>query len=188
MIESRRFEPQVNLDGVMAANNRFYALQVMTGGEEKFLRLARQAAPGVDLFWPRRNLRIRRAGKWRDSLAPIFPGYVFLEAGDVAPSLYWAIRRLPGFNRFLKSNQNIVPLPDSDTRILRALLFHGEVVGKSVVEFDENNRIRVLEGPLRGLEGQIVKVDRRKGRVKVKLDLYDKSHTVDFGFTSIGKE
>ena len=88
----------------------------------------------------------------------------------------------------MKSNQNILPLPESDARILRSLLVYGEVVGKSVVNFDENNRIRVLEGPLRGFEGQIVKVDRRKGRIKVKLDLYDESHTVDFGFTAIEKE
>ena len=172
----------------MAINNQFYALQIMTGGEEKFLRLARQAAPEAVFFWPRRSLRIRRAGKWRDTLAPIFPGYIFLEIEKIAPSLYWAVRRIPGFHRFLKSNQNIVPLTESDTRTLGSLLFHGEVVGKSIVDFDENNRIRVLEGPLRGLEGQIVKVDRRKGRVKVKLDLYDEAHTVDFGFTSIEKE
>ena len=111
-----------------------------------------------------------------------------MEARDIEPSLYWALRRVAGFHRFLKSNQNIIPLSESDARTLRSLIFHGEVVGKSVVEFDENNRIRVLEGPLRGLEGQIVKVDRRKGRVKVKLDLYDEAHTVDFGFTAIEKE
>jgi transcriptional antiterminator NusG len=76
-------------------------------------------------------------------------------------------------------------LPQQDAYILNRLLRYGHVVGKSVAEFDENNRIRILEGPLKGLEGLIVKVDRRKGRAKVKLDLYDEAHLVDFGFTSL---
>ncbi|MFW5689149.1 MAG: KOW motif-containing protein, partial [Spirochaetota bacterium] len=42
--------------------------------------------------------------------------------------------------------------------------------------------IEVKEGPLAGLEGRIVKVDRRKQRAKVRLDLYQESFLVDFGF------
>ena len=58
----------------------------------------------------------------------------------------------------------------------------GEVVEKSKVYFDENKRIRVTEGALKGLEGHIVKVDKRKRRAKVKLALYDDSFLIDFGF------
>ena len=53
--------------------------------------------------------------------------------------------------------------------------------------FDEHNRIRVISGPLKGLEGQIVKVDRRKGRARVKLELYEDSFMIDFGFDSLEK-
>jgi transcriptional antiterminator NusG len=35
------------------------------------------------------------------------------------------------------------------------------------------------------MEGNIIKVDRRKGRAKVKLELYKDSFTVDFGFRDI---
>ena len=58
----------------------------------------------------------------------------------------------------------------------------GEVVEKSKVYFDENNRIRIAEGALKGLEGRIVKVDRRKKRAKVSLSLYEDSFQIDFGF------
>ena len=40
----------------------------------------------------------------------------------------------------------------------------------------------MLAGPLKGLEGYIQKVDRRKGRARVKLDLYQESFHIDFGF------
>ena len=35
-------------------------------------------------------------------------------------------------------------------------------IGVSMVHFDENERIVVDEEPLKGLEGSIIKVDRRK--------------------------
>jgi transcriptional antiterminator NusG len=54
------------------------------------------------------------------------------------------------------------------------------------VYFDRNSRIVVLEGPLMGLEGKIIKVDKRKGRAKIKLDLYDNSFSCDLAFEVIG--
>jgi transcriptional antiterminator NusG len=60
------------------------------------------------------------------------------------------------------------------------------VIGKSTVKFDENSRIYVLSGPLEGLEGKIVKIDKRKQRAKVQLDLYKESFLVDFGFELLG--
>jgi transcriptional antiterminator NusG len=43
-----------------------------------------------------------------------------------------------------------------------------------------------VEGPLMGLEGRIIKVDRRKGRAKINLDLYNDSFTIDLAFEVIG--
>ncbi|HTP60018.1 MAG TPA: KOW motif-containing protein, partial [Spirochaetia bacterium] len=61
----------------------------------------------------------------------------------------------------------------------------GEIVDKSMVYFDQDRRIRVVSGPLKGLEGRIVRVDRRKGRARVRLELYQDSFEIDFGFDSM---
>ncbi|MQY76888.1 MAG: antiterminator LoaP [Spirochaeta sp.] len=162
----------------------YYVIQVQTRMEDKYLQLAANIVEEkqVRLLWPRRKLRIRRRGVWKDSLAPIFPGYLFIESELISPELYWQIRRVPGFVRFLKDNHNIEPLAKRDQELLTHFLSFGEVVERSRVFFDENKRIRVLQGPLKGLEGKIVKVNRRKGRAGVKLDLYEKSFLIDFGF------
>lgn len=162
----------------------YFAVQIWTGGEEKALKIARRQGLPADarLLWPRRNLRIRRGGAWKDSLAPIFPSYLFIQADRVDPDLYWTLKNMPGFIRFLQSNENIVPLSDKDQALLIHFLSFGEIVDKSKVIFDENNRIRVLSGAMKGLEGRIVKVDKRKGRAKIKLDMYQDSYLVDFGF------
>jgi transcriptional antiterminator NusG len=35
------------------------------------------------------------------------------------------------------------------------------------------------------MEGLIVKVDRRKGRARVRLELYENSFLIDFGFDAL---
>ena len=136
-------------------------------------------------YWPRRNLRIKRRGVWKVELAPIFPGYLFVEAGEIDATLYHALRGVPGFIRFLLSNDHIVPLEGKDQKLLSNFLAIGEIVEKSVAYFDENRRIRIVSGPLKGLEGLIVKVDRRKGRAKVRMEMYKDSFEIDFGFESM---
>jgi transcriptional antiterminator NusG len=168
----------------------YYAIQVRTRGEGKYLRVARYFLDAYNLLpeeegrllWPRRKLTIRRRGKLQDSLAPIFPGYIFLETERFDPDVYWVMKRIDGFFKFLKDNQHIEPLQGPDRELLLHFLQFGEIVSKSEVYFDENKRIRVLEGPMKGLEGNIVKVDKRKRRAKIKLTLYKDSFLIDFGF------
>jgi transcription termination/antitermination protein NusG len=163
----------------------FFAIQIWTGTESRFLSLARRREDDLRLLWPRRRLRIRRRGSWKEALAPIFPGYLFLQADGIDPERFSALKALPGFVRFLPSNTSITPLEPRDQELLSHFLSFGEVVEKSRVYFDQDRRIRVLAGPLKGLEGKIVRVDRRKGRAKVRLEMYDNSFEVDFGFEAL---
>jgi len=174
---------------------KYFVIQVMTGEEAKFMSLAKVNfkldLPDFDaensILWPRRKLTIRKNGINKETLAPIFPGYLFFKTANLDPDIYWILRRTPEFVRFLKSNQNIEPIDGSDKELLLHFLHFGEIVEKSTVQFDENNRIKVIRGPMKGLEGQIVKVNRRKQRAKIRLSLYEESFTIDFGFEILEK-
>jgi transcriptional antiterminator NusG len=165
----------------------YYALQVKTRGEAKYIKLFRATHPEIKMpiYFPQRALDIRRAGKIIHTKSAIFPGYIFIETDndDDILNYHWAFRRTDGFFRFLRSNQNIVPLADRDLELVLHFIKQADALaGKSKVVFDENSRISVIEGPLAGLEGRIIKVDKRKGRAKIRLDLYDASFTIDLAF------
>ena len=197
-IVKKEVQPAGNSDIESAGTRRmkYYVIQVLTREEPKFLTLARNAlrvdcpelADSGRFLWPRRKLTIRRRGKTKEELAPIFPGYLFYEASDLPTEVYWTLKRTSGFIRFLKNNQNIEPLTGDDKGLLLHFLSYGEVVDKSTVTFDKNNRIEVLDGPMKGLEGRIVKVDKRKKRAKVQLSLYEQSFLIDFGFEFLEKK
>jgi transcriptional antiterminator NusG len=131
---------------------------------------------------------VRKGGITRQQIEPVFPGYIFLESENFDRELYWAIRTTSGFYRFLPDNRNPKPLEGMDLSILKHFISFGPVAQASKVHFDENDRIHVTEGPLKGLEGKIIKVDKRKGRAKVKLDMYDESFLIDLAFEVMGQK
>jgi transcription termination/antitermination protein NusG len=163
---------------------RYYTIHVLTSSEDDFARRLLPVLGQGRLIVPKKMMPIRRGGKKLQKLLPVFPGYVFIESEDILDELsaYWVIRRTPGFIRFLRESSSPSPLSDRDVALLRRFMSFGEYADTSKVTFDENDRIVVLEGPLRGLEGQIVKVNRRKGRAKVLLDMYGEAFPIDLGF------
>jgi transcriptional antiterminator NusG len=168
----------------------YYALQIKTRSEEKYIKLFKALHPecSVPIYFPQRKLDIRRQGVLIHSNAAIFPGYIFIELGENEDILtyHWAFRKTEGFYRFLRSNQNITTLAGKDLEVvLHFIKKVGPIAGKSKAYFDENSRIVVTEGPLMGLEGKIIKVDKRKGRAKIKLDLYEDSFAIDLAFETI---
>ena len=170
----------------------YFALQVKTREEEKFIRRFRGLYPGLalPLHFPQRVLDIRKKGKVSQSRLAVFPGYIFLEleAEENVHRYQMIFRKTDGFFRFLRSNRDIAPLQNRDLElVLHFIKKIGPVAGKSKVYFNEDARIVVLHGPLSGLEGKIVKVDRRKKRAKVVLDLYDDSFSIDLAFEVIEK-
>jgi len=171
----------------------YYAIQIKTRYEEQYIKLFKAQHPHIDLpiHFPRRSLEIRRAGKLRTSTSAVFPGYIFIEAenDDEIKNCQWEFRQTKGFSRFLRSNQEIIPLADRDLElVLHFIKKAGPIAGRSKVYFNENARIVVVEGPLCGLEGRIVKVDKRKGRAKIMLDIYNDSFSIDLAFEVIAAD
>jgi transcription termination/antitermination protein NusG len=163
---------------------QYYTIHVLTSSEDDFARRLLPILGGGRLIIPKKKLPIRRKGKIRQSLLPVFPGYIFIQSEDILDELdnYWTIRRTPGFIRFLRQSNAPSPLSDRDVALLRRFMSFGEYADTSKVTFDDHDRIVVLEGPLKGLEGQIVKVNRRKGRAKILLDIYGEAFPIDLGF------
>ena len=169
----------------------YYAIQVKTRAENRFIKLFKALYPEITLpiYFPQRKLDIRKNGKLRASMLAVFPGYIFIEAScdEEIIACQWEFRRTEGFYRFLRSNQEITPLADRDLELVLHFINNpGAIAGRSRVRFDENSRIIVVEGPLMGLEGRIIKVDKRKRRAKIMLDLYNDSFSIDLAFEVIG--
>jgi transcriptional antiterminator NusG len=167
----------------------YYAVQVQTGSEEKIIDNVKTTLAykleQQNFIFPKRILKIRKSGILKDEAKPVFPGYFFIEAENINTELYNTLRGTKGFYRFLKSNQEITALTGKDLSILQHFINFGQTISTSQVYFDENDRICVTSGPLKGLEGMIIKVDKRKNRAKIKMDFANENLLIDLGFELI---
>ncbi len=155
--------------------------------EEKIIKEDNKVNPDKEysIVVPQRVLKIRRFGKVSEEKVPVFKGYIFIETNSFSEKVYRSIKKLKGVYRFLPSNDLPKPIYGRDLDILNHFLKLGGLAKISLVSFDEQDRIQIIEGPLKGLEGQIIKVDKRKGRAKVRIDAYQNSFEVDFGFSAL---
>jgi transcription termination/antitermination protein NusG len=161
-----------------------YVIRVITGNEKKYMSCIQRESSRIDgrLIWPRRSLVIRKAGIKTEKISSLYPGYLFWETDELTDQSIMILKKAAGFIRFLKRNFEIVPIKEEERYLLYNLIADNEIVRQSKVVFDDKSRIVVVDGPMIGMEGSIVKVDRRKGRAKVLLSIHGKSFLIDLGF------
>jgi len=114
--------------------------------------LARHLAPlGIPFYLPQLERRVRRSGRTFVSYLPLFPGYLFLRGRD-AERL--AALRSDLVMRILEVGDQT--LLDRELIRLRRL----QLTGASLVPVDDlvvGEEVRIVEGPLKGLEGVVLR-------------------------------
>ena len=157
---------------------------VKTGSEEKFKDAAAQTlaqcGDGSKFFFLKKQMRARNGSSF---VEPLFPGYIFMETENLERASVEALKKVKGFYHFLFDNANPQKLNGNDLAYYSSFRQGGEVLGISRARFDENQRIKIIEGPLTGFEGKIIRVNRRCKRVTVEIDLFGYSKKVDLCYS-----
>ena len=60
-------------------------------------------------------------------------------------------------------------------------------VGLSTVEIDENDKVTVLDGPLKGMLGKIKKIDLHRRHAEVEVDFMKRTILLYLGFELVKK-
>jgi len=163
------------------SDRKWYAIFVETGQEENFERLLNVLYPddNIQILIPKRKLIERRQGKTYEITKKLFPGYVLVKT-QMNTEIYYKLSRLPRVYGVLKDESEPVPIRDEEMAVILSLTSDGETIGFSEV-YKEGERIVVINGPLKGLEGIIEKFDARKRRVKVRIQFLGREKRIDLG-------
>lgn len=164
---------------------KWYALFVATGQEDdvKERLKFRFDENELKVLVPKRKMRERKNGKWDYKLRILFPGYVLLN-GRIQTDEYYRLKDIPGVIKLLKDKYDPLEIDESEIEIIGKLICNNEVIGISDV-YVEGGRISVIDGPLVGMEGLIKAFDRRKGRVKLLLNLLGEPRVVELSVSMV---
>ena len=157
-----------------------YCIMVKTGSEEKFLDSATETlskkGDSSKFFFFRKQMKARSGATFME---PLFPGYVFMETPHLERTAIEDLKKINGFYHFLLDNAAPQKLEGNDLAYYSSFRTSGETLGISSARFDENQRIKIVDGPLLGFEGKIIRVNKRCQRVTVEIQMLGGSKKVD---------
>jgi transcription termination/antitermination protein NusG len=179
--EERRWKEDPNGCPVGAGAPAWYA--VWTRSHCERLVAHQLSAKSFSAFLPEINMRSKRSGWSRPVLAPIFPGYLFVRHAMDKTS-YRQIIQARGVVRILEGWTRLSPIPDSEVEAIRRLIDAGlEMYPHPYLR--QGDRVRVIEGPLAGLEGVFVRENLNRGRLVLSIDLIRSSIAVELDRTFV---
>ena len=180
--------------------NYWYAIQCASGKESVARKKIHDLFSGYKTFLPRRELEIRKSGKTSRQITPLFKGYFFISSktGMLCREAVELVKRIND-NSATAILYNVVGMSDKENSIgsdaltpvnkdeMDALfdLTQGEEVVPFSSYYKEGSRLKIISGPLKGLEALLVKVNARKNRIKVAVDLFGERHFVDLGASMV---
>lgn len=147
----------------------WYAVQVRSQSEKMVAALLKYK--GYESFLP--TYSALAAKKRNPEGKPLFSGYVFCRAGHNSSGL---IVTTPGVIQILGCGNVPQPVPDFEIDNLKLVLATGAPV-RPWPQVETGMRARLIEGPLRGCTGIVVKVDNETHLV-VTVELLQRSVSV----------
>jgi transcriptional antiterminator RfaH len=145
---------------------RWYVVYTHPQAEPKAAFHLRQQ--GFALYLPQYLKRRSHARKVEWMPAPLFPRYLFLDI-DLAETRWRAVLSTPGVAGLVSEGLGPAAVPEGVVEALQAR--HD---GRGLIELEQplrpGDRVRILDGPLSGMDGLFEQCDDRD-RVTVLLDL-----------------
>ncbi len=128
---------------------------------------------GYTTYLPRILNRRQRAGQWVQVIEPMFPRYLFIQLDDLADD--WApIRSTFGVTCMVRFGYQVPVVPATIVAGIEARETDEGYHVAPELDFREGERVRVLRGPMAGLEGIFTARSSRE-RVLILLDMLGRS-------------
>jgi transcription antitermination factor NusG len=133
---------------------------------------------GFQLFLPTLEIWRRRHGTRHRATAPMFPGYLFLRHRMDATS-FLDITRARGLVKVLGSGwDELAVVPDNEMAAIQRIHHTGAAVMPHPY-LNVGERVRIVQGPLEGVEGVLIRTRPDKGLVVVSIHLLHRSVAVE---------
>ena len=119
-------------------------------------------------------------GKCLEEVKDYLPGYVFVYSEQPITD-FRELRIMEGVLRFLGQREDGFRLAGADLQFARMLYTCGGTIG-IMKTYQEGERVRLASEALGGFEGEIIKLDRRKGRAQIQYDFDGRQIKVWVGY------
>ena len=150
----------------------WFALQVRTRHETAIAGFL--DAKGYEQFVPTYKIQKRWSDRVKVTEAPLFPGYLFCRFD---PQFRLPILKTPGVIQVVGLNRIPTPIDETEIHAIQTLMASG-LATQPWPFLAVGDRVRIDSGPLRGLDGIVVKL-KENHRLVVSVTLLRRSVAVE---------
>ncbi len=137
----------------------------------------------IEAFHPQMEAWSRRKDRRKKILKPLFPGYLFVH--ETLDHHRWLeILKTPGVVRILGNKDGPLPVPEIQIESIQTIL-NGKAAVSPFPYLREGQQVRVVDGPLKGCEGFLLKKKEEKESLIISLDILHRSVSVEISGASI---
>jgi transcription antitermination factor NusG len=137
----------------------------------------RLKAKGLEVFLPRHLMASRRRDRKKILQVPLFPGYLFIQDALDSP-VYYEILKFPGVVRVLANGNGLQPVPMETIESIK-LAVAGSRPHYPYPYLTKGKRVRVMEGPLKGVVGIILEANKEKRKVVIEVEMFHRALAVE---------
>ncbi|MFO7986674.1 MAG: UpxY family transcription antiterminator [Desulfatiglandaceae bacterium] len=130
-----------------------------------------------EAFLPRIQVMSRRKDRRKKIFVPMIPGYVFVRS-TLAPEAYHRIIKTVGVVRMIAFKGEFVPARDEEIHSLMILNGTDRTV-QNQAYMNKGDRVKIMEGPLKGLVGFYLRHKGNREKVVVSVELLNRSLAVE---------
>ena len=119
-------------------------------------------------------------GKRKTNLKKVFPGYVLVKM-IVTEESWYIVRNTRGVTGFVGSGTDPIPLTEEEIRKM------GFELTEINVDYDINDSVKILNGPLENFVGVVQEINKEKHKVKVLVSMFGRETPVELEFSQVQK-
>ena len=119
-------------------------------------------------------------GKRKTNLKKVFPGYVLIKM-IVTEESWYIVRNTRGVTGFVGSGTDPIPLTEEEIRKM------GFELTEVNVDYDVNDSVKILNGPLENFVGVVQEINKEKHKVKVLVSMFGRETPVELEFSQVQK-
>lgn len=186
------------------ANYQWYAVQVASGCEKKVKYNLEQRLRTLDVVdrivqieIPQTpTVKLRKDGSRQSSEEKVFPGYVLVRM-DMDDETWQVVKNTPNVINFVGAEQkrrygrgrgHVKPLPLGHAEVERIFKQAEEQEPVFKIDMAAGDKIKVLSGPFKDFEGEVIEVSPERSKLKALLSIFGRDTPVELEFNQVQKE
>ena len=167
---------------------RWYVVHTYSGYEnkvktdlEKVIKNRELEEYFFDIIVPMEEQIEIKDGKRKTNLKKVFPSYVLVKM-IVTEKTWYIVRNTRGVTGFVGSGTDPIPLTDEEIRNMGS-----EELTQVNVDYNVNDSVKVLVGPLKDFIGTVTEINKEKHKVKVSVSMFGRETPVELELSQVIK-